>query len=127
MTPKPVWLNNIERDAWVEKNCRVCFQPDEALKRIMGDGPGCPHLTRAENNKMPSAWTRRRNAVKGETYRCADFQKRPAVNRRPKATAEVEPMLYAVSIDPAESMDGPANANGPSDNNGRTDDASGSN
>jgi hypothetical protein len=33
----------------------------------------------------------------------------------------------AVSIDPAESMDGPANANGPSDNEGRTDDASGSN
>jgi hypothetical protein len=32
-----------------------------------------------------------------------------------------------VSIDPAESMDGPANANGPSDNEGRTDDASGSN
>jgi hypothetical protein len=99
MTPKPVWANDIERDAWVEKNCRVCFQPDEALKRITGDGPGCPHLARAENNKMPNAWTRRRNAVMGETYRCADFQKRPAVNRRPTADVEIEPML---DVEPAE-------------------------
>jgi hypothetical protein len=99
MVPKPVWLNNIERDAWVEKNCRVCFQPDEALKRITDAGPGCPHLARAEKNKMPNAWTRRRNAVMGETYRCADFQKQPAVNRRPKADVEIEPML---DVDPAE-------------------------
>jgi hypothetical protein len=93
MTPKPVWLNDIERDAWIEKHCRICFQPDEALRRITGDGPGCPHLARAEDNKLPSAWTRRRNAVMGETYRCADFQKRPAVIRRVKADVEIEPML----------------------------------
>lgn len=95
---KPVWQNNIERDAWVEKHCRVCYQPDEALRRITGDGPGCPHLARAEQNKLPTPWTRRRNAVMGETYRCSDFQKRPAVNRRGTAV-EDQPMLDVEPID----------------------------
>jgi putative SOS response-associated peptidase YedK len=101
MTRKPVWANSIERDAWVERHCRVCFQPDEALRRITGDGPGCPHLARAEQNKPPTPWTRRRNAVMGETYRCSEFQKRPAVNRRGKADVEVEPMLEVEPVDRA--------------------------
>jgi hypothetical protein len=99
MTPKPIWLNEIEKNAFIESNCLRCFQPDEALKRITDAGPGCPHLARAENNKMPNAWTRRRNAVMGETYRCSDFQKQPAVNRRGKADVDIEPML---DIAPAE-------------------------
>lgn len=100
---KPVWANDVERDAFVESNCARCFQPDEAMKRITSreaagrsgdsDGDGCPHLARAEQNKLPTPWTRRRNAVMGETYRCADFQKRPAVNRRGTADATVEPMF----------------------------------
>lgn len=99
MTRKPVWQNDIERDAWVEKNCRICFQPDEALKRITNNGPGCPHLARAEQNKLPTPWTLRRNAVMGETYRCADFLKKPPVNRRAKAELDVEPLVL---VDPAE-------------------------
>jgi putative SOS response-associated peptidase YedK len=95
MTRKPVWANSIERDAWVEKNCRVCFQPDEALKRITGDGPGCPHLERADKNRMPTPWTRRRNAVMGETYRCSEFQKRPAVNRR-RTASEASAAMFDV-------------------------------
>jgi hypothetical protein len=97
MTRKPVWANSIERDAWVERHCRVCFQPDEALRRITGDGPGCPHLARAEQNKLPTPWTRRRNAVMGETYRCAEYTKRPPVNRRRKVVEEIEPMF---EVDP---------------------------
>jgi hypothetical protein len=100
MTRKPVWQNDIERDAWVERHCRICFQPDEALRRITGDGPGCPHLARAEQNKQPTPWTRRRNAVMGETYRCSEFQKRPAVNRRGKVDVEVEPMLDVDAPEP---------------------------
>jgi hypothetical protein len=93
MTSKPVWHNDIERNAWVEKNCRVCFQRDEALKRITNTGPGCPHLARAGQNKLPTPWTRRRNAVIGETYRCAELQKQPPVNRRGKTTVDIEPMI----------------------------------
>jgi putative SOS response-associated peptidase YedK len=96
---KPVWLNDVERDAWVERHCRVCFQPDEARKRITGDGPGCPHLARAERNKLPTPWTRRRNAVMGETYRCADFAKQPPVNRRQVSTEETPPLLEVPSDD----------------------------
>ena len=93
MTRKPVWANSIERDAWIEKHCRVCFQQDEALRRITNSGPGCPHLAKAEQDKLPTVWTRRRNAVMGETYRCSDFLKQPKVNRRASSSAEIEPML----------------------------------
>lgn len=93
MTPKPVWLNDIERDAWAERNCRTCFQGDEAWKRMTGDGPGCPHLARAQDGKMPTPWTRRRNAVMGETYRCAEYAPKPAVNRRGTVVEEIEPLF----------------------------------
>jgi hypothetical protein len=96
---KDVWHNSVERDAWVERYCRVCFQPDEAMKRITGDGPGCPHLARAEQNKLPTPWTRRRNAVMGETYRCADFAPKPPVNRRQVSTEETPPLLEVPSDD----------------------------
>lgn len=93
--PKPVWANDIERNAWVEKNCRVCFQPDEALARVTG-GPkthGCPHLLRSLINKMPQPWKRRRNAPIGETYKCEAFMAKPPVNRRGVSTEETPPML----------------------------------
>lgn len=93
---KDVWRNDIERAAWVEKNCRVCFQPDEALARATG-GPkvhGCPHLIRSLTNKLPQPWKRRRNAVIGETYKCEAFlDKPPVVNRRKSAPADTIPML----------------------------------
>jgi hypothetical protein len=94
-----VWKSQIERDAFVESNCARCFQPDEALKRITGDGPGCPHLARAERNKLPTPWVRRRNAVMGETYRCADFAPKPPVNRRQVSTEETPPLLEVPSDD----------------------------
>jgi hypothetical protein len=90
-----VWRNDIERNAWVEKNCRVCFQPDEALARATG-GPkvhGCPHLLRSLINKMPTPWKRRRTAPIGETYRCEAFMAKPPVNRRKKSTEETAPLL----------------------------------
>lgn len=99
MTSKDVWHNEIERNAWVEKNCRVCFQPDEAQRRITGEGPGCPHLARGDNNKMPQPWTRRRNAPMGETYRCEAFMKKPAVNRRKSTAVEIEPMFDPEPVD----------------------------
>jgi putative SOS response-associated peptidase YedK len=98
MTPKPVWSHPIEEAAWHEKWCRVCFQPDESSKRITGDGPGCPHLARAAEGKLPTPWKKRRNAAYGDTYRCEAFLKQPAVNRR-ATVAEDVPML---SVDEGE-------------------------
>lgn len=93
MTAKPVWYNEIERNAFVETQCRRCFQSDEAAKRVTGRGPGCPHLARADDNKMPRVWTRRRNAVMGETYKCADRLDKPPVNRRGVAPADTPAMF----------------------------------
>lgn len=99
MSSRPVWRNDVERDAWIEKNCRVCWQPDEANKRLAGTGPGCPHLTRAADNKLPTPWTLRRNAVIGETYRCEAFTDRAPVNRRKTAPADTPPMLEVDEVE----------------------------
>lgn len=96
---KSVWYNDIQRDAFIEKNCARCFQPDEARKRVTGGGPGCPHLARAEQDKMPKPWTRRRGAAWGDTYRCDDHLDKPPVNRRKTAKVEIEPML---DVEPAD-------------------------
>lgn len=90
---KPVWANPVEAAAWQEKHCRICFQADEARKRVAGEGDGCPLWKQALANKLPTQWTRRRNAVMGDTYRCDSFLKQPPVARRPAAPAEIEPLL----------------------------------
>jgi hypothetical protein len=98
MSPKPVWQNDTERDAWMEKHCRVCCQPAEAIKRITGAGPGCPHLVRADAGKLPKAWKKRRNAAMGDTYRCEEFLARPPVTRRPVSHEQSLPLF---DIEPA--------------------------
>ena len=92
--PKDIWRNDIERAAWVERNCRVCYQPDEARARLT-DQHGCPHLMRSLQNKLPTPWKRRRNAPLGETYKCEAFIKQPPVVRRGKAVDQTVPMLDA--------------------------------
>lgn len=95
MAGKPVWANDLERDLFVEHNCRICFQPKEAEKRLGISDVGCPHLARAEENKLPKVWTKRRgnDAVLGKTFKCDDFLSQPAVNRRGTAPADTESMF----------------------------------
>lgn len=93
MSKNPVWINKVERDAWVECHCAHCFQPDQALKRVTGKGDGCPLLASADNNRLPTQWTRRRNAVMGDTYKCSEYLKQPPVNRRAKSAEQPEPMI----------------------------------
>lgn len=86
---KPVWRNDIEREAWIEKNCRVCCHPEEVLSRLSNsEEHGCPHLLRAQEGKLPTPWKRRRNAVLGETYKCDAFTERAPSNRRKSAPAD---------------------------------------
>lgn len=96
---KPVWRNDIERDAFVETNCRRCFQPDEAKKRVLDVGPGCPHLVRADAGKMPKVWTRRRDEEIGRTFKCDDYLARPPVTRRRNAPADTAPMFDDIPTD----------------------------
>jgi len=88
MSKKSVWANPIEADAWRERWCRTCFQPDEALRRVTNSGTGCPHLLTAAVDKLPTAWKKRRGAVMGETYVCSDYLKQPPTTRRRSAPAE---------------------------------------
>lgn len=87
-----VWKNPIERAAWVEKNCDRCFEPNEARARLT-DQHGCPHLMRSLANKLPTPWTRRRNAPMGETYRCDAFIDKPATIRRKTTPADTLPLI----------------------------------
>lgn len=77
-----VFASTHEERAWRDTWCHRCFQPDEALKRVVGDGPGCPLLKIAEGGTVPEQWTLRRRAEMGNRYRCADFIKRPPVARK---------------------------------------------
>lgn len=87
-----VWRNAIERNAWVEKNCRTCFQPDEARARLT-DQHGCPHLLRSLANKLPTPWRKRRGAPIGETYHCDAYLDKPPSVRRKTTPADTMPML----------------------------------
>lgn len=107
MTTKPVWSHPVEEAAFREKNCRVCFQPDEAIKRTTGRGDGCPHLLRAAQNKLPTPWTRRRNATMGDTYRCDDYAPKAPTKRRKTAAAETIPFDEADEL--FEIAPGPVN------------------
>lgn len=92
---KDVWRNAIEEQAFRETTCAKCFEPNQAMLRVFGTGPGCAHLIRAAANKMPKVWIKRRgnDAVLGKTYKCGDFLAKPPVNRRGSAPADTPPMF----------------------------------
>lgn len=77
-----VFANPHEERAWRETWCARCYQPDEARRRLIKSGPGCPLLQIADGGVVPEQWIRRRKAEMGNTYRCADFRKRPPVVRK---------------------------------------------
>jgi hypothetical protein len=90
---RPIWRTPIERDAWVEKHCAKCFQPDEAIFRVTGRGTGCPFRLRGDAGRLPPVWKFRRNAVMGDTYTCTEFRKEPPVVRRATANDATVPMF----------------------------------
>ena len=51
------------------------------------------------NDKLPTPWTRRRNAVLGETYKCDAFVERAPSNRRKNAPADTAPMFDPEPVD----------------------------
>ena len=88
-----VWRSSIERDAFVETHCLTCCQPDQAQKRTLGTGDGCPFLALGDRGRLPVQWKRRRNATMGDTYRCSEEVRKPAVNRRGSTTVDTEPLF----------------------------------
>lgn len=96
---KRVFYNDIERNAFIESHCDRCHFAPRAQHRIDPTKPDCPHLERAAADKMPKVWTKRRNVVMGDTYKCADELARPPVNRRGKAPADTIRMFEAPVLD----------------------------
>lgn len=73
---------------FIEHTCVGCFQPDEAAKRVTGTGEGCPLLRRAAAGRFPGKWKRRRNGALGETFKCEEYQAKPAPSRRSRRQIE---------------------------------------
>lgn len=95
-----VWRSDIERDAFVEKHCRVCYGSiEEVEKRIFSKGGGCLLLLAAAAGKLPLQWKRRRDGALGNTYRCSSFLPKSPVNRRAVAPDKTLPLFDAPSQD----------------------------
>jgi hypothetical protein len=103
-----VFANAHEERAFTDTWCSRCFQSDEALARIARKGAGCLLRQIAAAGSVPEKWAKRRNATLGNTYRCADFTKRPPVLRKGRAPelpqgelfeapASSEPLLIPVA------------------------------
>lgn len=89
----------LETDMFADRTCRNCFQTDEATRRVLGKGFGCPILRRAATGRLPRQWRRRRNAPLGETFQCEDFTDKPPSSKRRHAPAVT---LEMFDIEPAE-------------------------
>lgn len=86
-------FSELELNLFVENTCSRCFQPDEANKRVLGVGGGCPILKRARRGQMSSAWKRKRNSGLGNTFECALFTPNPPSTRRKTVVVETEPLF----------------------------------
>lgn len=86
------FANRHEEQAWRETWCRRCYQPEEATARITLSGAGC-QLPIIAQHRVPTQWTRRRNPIMGDTYKCSDFLDKPAVDRRGVTEDQTESMF----------------------------------
>lgn len=86
-------FTELELNLYVETTCSRCFQPDEARKRVLGQGDGCPILKRARRGQMSAAWKRRRRGALGETFECSLFTPTPPSTGRRTAPVETESMF----------------------------------
>jgi hypothetical protein len=64
---------------WLEMNCHLCFQVDEAARRLHGKDTQCPIQKRAlESGRKPTKWDRNPRAKEMErAYKCREFKSRP--------------------------------------------------
>ncbi|ORA12611.1 hypothetical protein [Mycobacterium asiaticum] len=87
-----VFPGQVAQDLWRERWCGTCHQPDEATRRVLDHGPGCPILAQALKGTVPPEWRRyhshRHRHDAGDLYRCGGYLDRPPVYRRPRAKAK---------------------------------------
>jgi|SRR6516164_9251348 len=92
--------SQMHEDLWIENWCDKCFQPDQATKRYLDQGRGCPILFRAlQSDKKPVEWKLTRDQLIQSQYRCEKFLAKPPVDRRPKVEDQTASMFEADEAD----------------------------
>jgi hypothetical protein len=80
----PLFPSKTAEGVWLEFNCHMCFQVDEAERRLHGKDKQCPIQKRAlESGRKPVKWDRNsRTKEMARAYKCREFKSRPDSTRR---------------------------------------------
>lgn len=81
----PLFKTETAQGVWIEFNCHMCFQPDEAARRLHGKADAqCPIQKRAlESGRKPVKWDRNTRAREMQrAYKCREFKARPDSTQR---------------------------------------------
>jgi hypothetical protein len=75
----PLFKSKTAEGVWLEFNCHMCFQVDEAERRLHGKDKQCPIQKRAlESGRKPVKWDRNQRARDmAHAYTCREFKSRP--------------------------------------------------
>lgn len=81
-----LFRSNAQRDMWIDRWCHVCFQPDEAARRLQGKDTQCPILAKAlRTDRKPVEWDRNtRTDEVWRTIKCNSHTPKPPIHRREK-------------------------------------------
>jgi hypothetical protein len=82
-----VFPDQFVEQRWRSHWCDRCYQPDEAERRVLGKGDGCPIFARASLGEVPAEWKQGSASSAVMLYSCIEHLDRPPVHRRPRAKA----------------------------------------
>jgi hypothetical protein len=83
-----VFPDQFAQRRWRSHWCDRCYQPDEAQRRLLGKGDGCPIFARTLQGEVPAEWKQGSAASASVMlYSCIEHFDRPPVHRRPRAKA----------------------------------------
>ena len=82
----PLFRSVTAQEVWVSMNCHMCFQTDEAQRRLHGKDLQCPIQKRAlTSGRKPVQWDRNTRAKDMKSaYKCREFMRQPASTARAK-------------------------------------------
>jgi hypothetical protein len=83
----PVFPDELTEQRWRSHWCDRCYQRDEAERRVLGKGDGCPIFALSRLGEIPREWKRGPVFSGPMLYSCDKHLDRPPVYRRPRAKA----------------------------------------
>ena len=93
-----LFKSQTHQEIWLDRWCHTCYQPDEAMRRIMGADTQCPIQKRAlETGRKPVKWERNARAHDMENaIRCHEYLDKPRTTRKTKALDANQDSLFDV-------------------------------